>query len=392
MKVRRRLGLGALIGFPLATYVGYPALVWAASILRPRPFVTDPTYGPPVTFVIAAHNEAALIGAKVRNILDLDYPPDRIDCIVACDGCDDGTAGEARRAGNDRLQVIELPRQRGKLAAIRAAVPHARGEIIALTDANAMLEQDALSHLVAPFADSTVAVVSGAKQVCDGPEAAYWRYERWIRARESASGSVAGADGALYAVRAAAVDTSARAGAADDLLISLRAAQTAGRIVFAPEAHTLELPTPGAQRTFTSRTRTISGALFALESLPGLLRPTRGDLWWKLAGHKLLRIATPPVMAAGALALAVPGRRAPLRTWAAVAALGLAAALLASRTRGRHRRAWELARYMLLANLAALAGLARFIARRPIDAWSPARPTAPLEPLSRTIDPRRPRM
>ena len=246
MKVRRRLGLGALIGFPLATYVGYPALVWAASILRPRPFVTDPTYGPPVTFVIAAHNEAALIGAKVRNILDLDYPPDRIDCIVACDGCDDGTAGEARRAGNDRLQVIELPRQRGKLAAIRAAVPHARGEIIALTDANAMLEQDALSHLVAPFADSTVAVVSGAKQVCDGPEAAYWRYERWIRARESASGSVAGADGALYAVRAAAVDTSARAGAADDLLISLRAAQTAGRIVFAPEAHTLELPTPDA--------------------------------------------------------------------------------------------------------------------------------------------------
>ena len=164
MKVRRRLGLGALIGFPLATYVGYPALVWAASILRPRPFVTDPTYGPPVTFVIAAHNEAALIGAKVRNILDLDYPPDRIDCIVACDGCDDGTAGEVRRAGNDRLQVIELPRQRGKLAAVRAAVPHARGEIIALTDANAMLEQHTHSATWSPRSPiPTVAVVAGAK-------------------------------------------------------------------------------------------------------------------------------------------------------------------------------------------------------------------------------------
>ena len=392
MKVRRRLGLGALIGFPLATYVGYPALVWAASILRPRPFVTDPTYRPPVTFVIAAHNEAALIGAKVRNILDLDYPPDRIDCIVACDGCDDGTGGEARRAGNDRLQVIELPRQRGKLAAIRTAIPRARGEIIVFTDANAMLEQDALSHLVAPFADSTVAVVSGVKQVCDGPEAAYWRYERWIRAREGSSGSIAGADGALYAVRATAVDASACAGAADDLLISLRAAQTAGRIVFAPDARSIEMPTLDVAGTVAARTRTVSGALFALASLPGLFRPWRRDLWWKLAGHKLLRIATPPVMAAGALALAVPGRRAPPRTWAAAAALGLVAVLLASRTRGRHLRAWELARYMLLANLAALAGLARFIARRPIDAWSPARPKAPLEPLSRTIDPRRPRM
>ena len=392
MKARRLLGLGSLIGFPLATYLGYPALVWAASILRPRPFVTDPTFRPPVTFVIAAHNEAALIGAKVRNILDLDYPPDRIDCIVACDGCTDDTADIARAAGDRRLQVIELPLQQGKLAAIRAALPHAHGEITAFTDANAILDRDALRHLVAPLADSSVAVVSGAKQVRDGPEAIYWRYERWIHTCESASGSIPGADGALYAVRATAVDASARAGAADDLLISLRAAQTAARIVFAPEAHTLELPTPGAQRTFTSRTRTISGALFALESLPGLLRPTRGDLSWKLAGHKLLRIATPPVMAAGALALAVPGRRAPPRTWAAVAALGLAAALLASRTRGRHRRASELARYMLLANLAALAGLARFIARRPIDAWSPARPQAPLKLVSRTANPRRPRM
>ena len=392
MKARRRLGLGAVIGLPLATYVGYPALVWAASILRPRPFVTDPTYRPPVTFVVAAHNEAALIGAKVHNILRLNYPPNRVACIVACDGCTDDTADIARAAGDRRLQVIELPLQQGKLAAIRAALPHARGEITVFTDANAILDGDALRHLVAPLADSSVAVVSGAKQVRNGPEAAYWRYERWIRAREGSSGSIPGADGALYAVRATAVDASACAGAADDLLISLRAAQTAGRIVFAPDARSFEMPTLDVASTVAARTRTVSGALFAMASLPGLFRPWRRDLWWKLAGHKLLRIATPPVMAAGALALAVPGRRAPFRTWAAVAALGLAAVLLASRTRGRHRRAWELARYMLLANLAALAGLARFIARRPIDAWSPARPKAPLDPLNRTVHPRRPRM
>ena len=370
MRTRRRLGLGILVGFPLAAYVGYPALVRAAAVLRPRPHVSDPRYRPRVTFVIAAHDEAAVIGAKVRNTLDLDYPPGRVDCIVVCDGCTDGTAEAARAAGGDRLHVMELPRQRGKLGAIRAAVPHARGEVVAFTDANAMLERDALRHLVAPFADPTVAVVSGAKRVRGGPEAVYWRYEGWIRAHESASGSIAGADGALYAVRAAAVDASAHPGAADDLLISLRAARTGGRIVFAPEARTSEAATPGLARTLAARTRTISGALFALESLPGLLRPRRGDLWWKLAGHKLLRIVTPPMMALGAIALTYPPRP---RVWTSMACLGVGAALPTIRTSGRLRHAWPLARYALLANLAALAGLARFIARRPIDAWAPAR-------------------
>ncbi len=373
MKPRRLLGLGALIGFPLAAYVGYPTLVWAAAILRPRPFVTASMYRPTVTVVIAAHNEAALIGTKVCGILNLDYPADRLDCIVACDGCTDDTAAVARAAGDARLRVIELPGQRGKLAAIHAALPHVRGEIIAFTDANATLKQDALSHLVAPFADSAVVVVSGAKQVSNGPEAIYWRYERWIRTRESSSGSVAGADGALYGVRAAAVDASTRTGAADDLLISLRAAKTGGRIVFAPNARTAEAASPGAARAFAARTRTVSGALFALESMPHLLRPGRNDLWWKLTGHKLLRIATPLMMAVGAIVLAgpIPGVRT--TAWTAVAGLGPALALLSLRGGDSVRSARRLARYALAANLAALAGLARFIARRPIDAWTPER-------------------
>ena len=214
--------------------------------------------------------------------------------------------------------------------------------------------------------------MSGAKRVRGGPEAVYWRYEGWIRAHESASGSIAGADGALYAVRAAAVDASAHPGAADDLLISLRAARTGGRIVFAPEARTSEAAAPGLARTLAARTRTISGALFALESLPGLLRPRRGDLWWKLTGHKLLRTATPVAMTTGAVMLAASVQPARRLAGAAAGSLGLAA-LLAIRPRGRLRHTWPLARYALLANLAALAGLARFIARRPIDAWAPAR-------------------
>lgn len=371
MRPRNLLGLGGLIGFPLITYAGYPALVWAAARLWPRTYIADREHRPYVTFVIAAHNEASVIGAKVRNTLELDYPSNHFECMVVCDGCDDDTAALALGAGDTRLQVIELPRQRGKLAAIRAAIPHARGEIIAFTDANAVLKRDALRHLVAPFADPTVAVVSGAKQVRNGPEAIYWRYERWIRTHESASGSIAGADGALYAARAAAVDASARPGGADDLLISMRGVKAGGRIVFAPSAQTTEAALPSATGAFAARTRTVSGALFALESLPELFHPWRSDLWWKLVGHKLLRIATPLVMAAGAVALAAPLSRRRRRAWGG--ALGLALALVAARVGSRLGPVWDLVRYAVLANLSAVVGLVRYIARRPIDAWSPAR-------------------
>ena len=371
MNIRRQLGLGALLGFPLAAYAGYPALVWAAAILRPRPHLTDPSYQPLVAVVIAAHNEAELIGAKVRNVFEQDYAPGKCTCIVACDGCTDGTADAARAAGDDRLKVIELPRQRGKLAAIRAALAHVRGEVIAFTDANVLLERGALRHLVAPLADPSVAAVSGAKHIGAGPEAIYWRYERWIRTHESASGSIAGADGALYAVRATSVDASACAGAADDLLISLRATRAGGRIVFAPRARAIEAPSPGNGQGFTARTRTISGALFALESLTGLLCATRGDFWWKLFGHKLLRIATPLIMAVGLTLLAFP--RSPAQRWVWSSSLVLAAALVAFPTSSRLVVG---TRYALLANLAALAGLVRYIIRRPIDAWTPARERA----------------
>lgn len=371
MKTRRLIGLSALLGFPLAAYAGYPALLLAAASLRPRPYLTDKNHEPLVTVVIAAHNEAELIGAKVRNVFEQDYAPGKCTCTVVCDGCTDDTADAARAAGDERLQVIEVPRQRGKLAAIRAALRHASGEVIAFTDANVLLERDALRHLVAPLADPLVAAVSGAKHIGHGPEATYWRYERWIRARESTSGSIAGADGALYAVRATGVDASACAGAADDLLISLRAARAGGRIVFAPRARAIEAPSPGNGQGFAARTRTISGALFALESLPGFLSATRGDLWWKLFGHKLLRIATPLVMAAGLALVAFPRSPAQRRVWSS--SLVLAATLVAFPTSSQ-LVVWT--RYALLANLAALAGLARYIIRRPIDAWTPARERA----------------
>ena len=91
-----------------------------------------------------------MIAGKVANALALDWPRDRLEVIVACDGSPDDTAARARAAGADR--VLELP-WGGKIRAQDAAVAEARGDLLAFSDANALWEPDALRALAARFAD-----------------------------------------------------------------------------------------------------------------------------------------------------------------------------------------------------------------------------------------------
>ena len=150
-----------------------------------------------------------MIAAKVANALALDWPRDALELIVAVDGGaesdparPDRTAELARAAGAD--QVLELPRG-GKVRAQDAAVRAASGDLLAFGDANAAWAPDALQRLAARFADPQVGYACGrVRFVADGgtnQEGAYWRYELWLRAQESALASVTAGNGAIYAVR-----------------------------------------------------------------------------------------------------------------------------------------------------------------------------------------------
>src|ERR671930_1720485 len=103
---------------------------------------------PSVSLVVAAHAEEPVIAAKVGNALAMDYPRDRLEVIVACDGSPDATPALAREAGAD--VVLELPHG-GKVRAQDAAVDRARGDLIAFSDANALWDRDALRALVDAF-------------------------------------------------------------------------------------------------------------------------------------------------------------------------------------------------------------------------------------------------
>jgi len=195
----------AAAGLLVYAQAGYPLLLAALGRVaggRPRTPAAADAPLPDVSLIVAAYNEAAIIGGKLHDALALDYPRERLQVIVTCDGCSDDTAALARAAGAD--VVLENPRG-GKVRAQDAAVDRASGDVVAFSDANARWEPGALRALLAPFADPRVGYVCGQVRFTgDGAtnqEGLYWRYELWTRGLESRLASITAGNGAIYATR-----------------------------------------------------------------------------------------------------------------------------------------------------------------------------------------------
>jgi glycosyltransferase involved in cell wall biosynthesis len=108
------------------------------------------------------YNEAAtlpLILARVRAV--------RLDKeIIAVDdySCDDSFAVlQAEAADDPAMRVIRHPCNRGKGAAVRSGLAHARGKIIIIQDADLEYDPNDYYELVKPIADGQVDVVFGSR-------------------------------------------------------------------------------------------------------------------------------------------------------------------------------------------------------------------------------------
>jgi cellulose synthase/poly-beta-1,6-N-acetylglucosamine synthase-like glycosyltransferase len=279
------------------THVGYPLTLWLLVRLRRRPTLQHPgawTDLPVVSLIVPAHNEEGVIGRKVANARGLDYPPGRLEVIVASDGSTDGTAQAAREAGADK--VLELPR-RGKVPAANVGVAAAVGEIVAFSDANAFWRRDALRHLIEPFADPEVGYVCGEVRFLDewgeNLEGVYWRYEMVVRGMESALGGVTAGNGAIYAVRRDAYIPLSPA-ASHDLSFPFELAKRGRRSLFVPYAGAEERMVPTLEGEFARKRRMMVG-LWDIVVRGGMLSPRgyRPLYAFQIASHRLLRYLTP---------------------------------------------------------------------------------------------------
>src|SRR3954469_16817329 len=234
---------------------GSPAGAGLARV-RPRPVRKD-DITPEVTVIVPAHDEAAIIEAKLENLLALDYPADRFSVLVASDASTDGMDDlvEAAAEKEPRIRLLACPRG-GKLAAMNRAVPETSGEIVAFTDANAVWEPDALRKLVRNFADPEVGYVCGQLRLLapDGSnrEGLYWRYEMWLRRSESAIGSITGGNGSIFAVRRSDYVTH-RFG--HDLGLPDAMVKRGRRAVYEPEALAWEQPPPELEDEYGRKVR-----------------------------------------------------------------------------------------------------------------------------------------
>lgn len=355
------------------TQLGYGLLLALLARLRqaPRQEADSGAELPSVSLVVAAYREEAVIADKVANVRALDYPADRIELIVACDGSPDATPQRAREAGAD--VVLELPRG-GKIRAQDAAVRKARGAVVAFSDANAFWEPDALRRLVAPFqAEPQVGYVCGqVRFVNDGgtnQEGLYWRYEMALRALESRLASVTGGNGAIYATRRESyIEVDPIMG--HDLSFPFNMVKRGWRALYAPDARASEKMVPSIEGEFARKRRMMShGWPIVLKG--GMLSPKGyGPLYaLMIVSHRLLRYATPFLhllaLIASLLLLTT--------SWIYVVAVALQCALMGAAVLARWIpwRLFLVARYYVLTTAALAAGLWDWRRHGTEAGWSP---------------------
>jgi cellulose synthase/poly-beta-1,6-N-acetylglucosamine synthase-like glycosyltransferase len=366
-------------------YLVYPVLICVcARLFGRRPAPPGDFDLPPLTLVVAAHNEQAVIEQRLRNALSLDYPRHKLHIRIVSDGSTDDTCSIVRRFASAGVELLELPQRCGKNAALNAALSTIDTPLVVFSDANTLMQRDALTHLARWFTDPAVGVVCGRLLVRDpdtlaNAEGVYWSWETRLKVAESDLDALLGANGGIYALRRNLWVTVSDDLILDDLTIPLLSKLATGcRLVYDPQALAYEPSASGLGGEFARRARIAAGAKQALALLYPLLSLRRPWLALAFFSHKLLRWMTPFFLLALLITAALLSRVALYRAFF-LAQVGLyAGAVLAApllhkflrRPRGLLRllRAGQM---FPLMNLALLTGLLRSMGRRPSAIWTP---------------------
>ena len=289
----------------LYIYLGYPALIGLAARLRPRPVDKGEVDGD-VSVIVAVFNASDRIEAKLRTVLS-SGAADRIrEVLVASDGSSDDTVRRVQAWGDARVRAVPFPERRGKAACLNDAAAQAEGDFLLFTDARQSLRPDAMGALIRNFRDSRVDAVSGELVFTEGSRGTavglgvgiYWRYETWIREQESLVHSAPGATGALYMLRRRSFHPIPPGTILDDVAIPMQAVAEGGRCVAEPAAVAVDQASSTGRAEARRKRRTIAGTAQLIRLYPGWLLPRRNPIWFQFLSHKVLRLASPLLLAA----------------------------------------------------------------------------------------------
>ncbi|MGH2994505.1 MAG: glycosyltransferase [Solirubrobacterales bacterium] len=342
----------ALIGILSVAPLLYP--LWLALTSRRRATRAPPALGEPpaLSVIVPAYHEREVIASKVEDVRRNGYPG-ALEVIVVTE--DPETAEAARGTG---ARVLQAQERLGKAEAVNRGIAASTRPIVVITDADTRFEPGSLEALARWFGDPDVSAVAGEKRVEGSTEQAYWRFESWVKRRESLRGTTIGVVGELAAVRRSSFRRLPPDVIVDDLWMGLDVIEQGGAVCYEPQATAVERHDPGLWAGWERRTRTVAGLLDLLWRRRGLLVPWRSPVAVELWGHKLARAVFGPVAHALLIAQALA---CVTRSRLAVAFVVGHLAGLAASARPRSTFPERLAAQLVFLQATGLGGIVRYL-------------------------------
>ncbi len=257
---------------------------------------------PNVSFIIPAYNEQDFLEAKIKNTLDCDYPLDKLELIVAADGSDDNSKELVQGLG---IRYENNGQRLGKGMAMNRARNYAKHDILIFSDANAMLNHQAIKEIVRPLISDKYAMSSGEKKVitkhdaenASAGEGLYWKYESYLKKRDSDFYTLVAAVGELFAIKKEAYEDIPSNFLLDDFFQTASVLRQGKRIKYTPNALATEYGSLNFKEEIKRKIRIAAGGYQSMAHFSDLFNPLKN---WKITylfvAHRVLRWTIIPLL------------------------------------------------------------------------------------------------
>jgi poly-beta-1,6-N-acetyl-D-glucosamine synthase len=377
--------IGVLI--VLYTYLGYGVVIYLVSKFIKRKPVEDLKEEelPEIAFIVAAYNEEEFIENKIANTLSLDYPADKLSILFVTDGSSDKTPEIVKRYSS--LHLHHEPARKGKIHAVNRVMRLVKSPIVVFSDANTNLNPQALRNIVRHYADPQVAGVAGEKRIYKNEadnasgagEGLYWKYESFLKKKDSEVYSVVGAAGELFSVRRELYKEPSENIIIEDFYLSLSIAADGYRFIYEPNAYATETASVSVEEEWKRKVRISAGGFQAIGKLSHLLNPFRyGMLSFQYISHRILRwtlapLALPLIFFANLWLLTTGSWFYTLTLLAQIAFYGLALFGYVNRDKKISIKGFFVPYYFCVMNLSVYAGFLRHLKGNQSVVWEKSR-------------------
>jgi glycosyltransferase involved in cell wall biosynthesis len=128
-----------------------------------------------LSVVVPVFNERETVGEIIRRMRRVELPLD-VEIVVVDDGSSDGSEKVLDALADSTVRVLHHPGNRGKGAAVRTGIEHARGDLVLVQDADLEYDPDDWPRLLAPVLKGKALVVYGSRFTGERKNMLFWHW------------------------------------------------------------------------------------------------------------------------------------------------------------------------------------------------------------------------